>query len=211
MKWTETGFLAFDVETSGLSPDRHRVLEAGLVWIRPDGLVEAGISEFYHWGDGEVDDRALAVNGLRREFLEDLPTFDAAYPELCRFTREAMDAGAVPIAYNAPFDVRFFRAAAIRLSGSALDCPFDLNRCIDPLPLARSVWHTGNRLNEELAPRLGIPVVGAHRAGDDARLVVEVFKKLAVLLDLPEDIEPLLQRQWAAARAWSSRTGRRYA
>ena len=207
MKWADAGFLGFDVETSGLDSARHRVIEIGLVWVRGDGEVEAYFSELCHWGDGAVDPGALAVNRILPQDLEGRPTFDERLPEVLGFACQAIEAGAIPLAYNAPFDTGFIRGA-VRRTRSDYN-PFDVNQCIDPLPFARSSGLQKNKLTD-LCGRLGVPMSVAHRAGDDALAAVQVFRRLATDLCLPEHLEPLLLAQWAAVRVWEKHTGYRY-
>jgi len=210
-RWRAAGFLAFDLETWGLDPEKHRIAEFGGVWVRGDGEVEAYLSEVYYWGDGALDDRTVAVHGITRAKVEGRPSFIEDLPTIMGFAQEAIDAGAIPLAFNAPFDVGFI-AHAVKRARCDYN-PFDLNRCIDPLIWSRWRWVHDNKLTDATA-RLGVLVSQAHRAGDDALAAARVFLRLADHPDfaeeIPETIEALLERQWFHVRTWEKRTGRRY-
>lgn len=92
-----------DVETGGLDPERHALLSIGAVCgentfeirIRPVGLVE---------------DQALAVNGIKREDLEDGVSEYEALDQFISFVR-SVSGGSKPMlgGYNTQFDARFLR------------------------------------------------------------------------------------------------------
>jgi len=159
-------FIALDLETTGLDPQIHEIIEIGLV----------------RFSEGEPRERlvwlvrparppspeGLAVSGISPEEL-------AAAPELAEVLPEVLDrlAGAMVVAHNAPFDRAFLAAAAQRLG---LRLP--PARWVDTLALARALWprRTGYSL-QALRERLGLPAQG-HRALPDAEAAGRVFLAL---------------------------------
>ena len=86
----------------------------------------------------------------------------------------------VLIAHNAPFDLGFMHAGLERCALGPLK-----NKCIDTLPLARWAYpklvlepQKGQYKLQSLASRFCINVMAAHRASDDARVCMEVFKRI---------------------------------
>jgi DNA polymerase-3 subunit epsilon len=145
------------------------------------------------------------VNGITDEMLADKPALEAVFPDFLRLVD-----GTIIIAHNAPFDTGFVneglkvfheaaqRAGARQGQGSLLPGldegaesavpvwapPFAVlpNRIADTLVMARRIFpgQGGHKL-QELAAALGLNVLSAHRAEDDARICMEIFFRLAEL------------------------------
>ena len=117
----EPRFAVVDVETSGLSTSRHRILQIGLVTVDPHGAVLDEWSSLValRWPWSRVGPRK--VHGITRRSLRGAPKAEVALAEL----RERLD-GAVFTAHNAEFDARF-----IERGGGAGERPADAR----PAPL----------------------------------------------------------------------------
>lgn len=166
----DSEFVAFDVETTGLSARTDRLTEIGAVIFR----------------GGEIGERfATYVNPrmpIPREITEltgisDRDVFDA--PE----EKEAMAAflafaGDRPIvAHNAPFDTGFM-AAACQRSGLAFN-PVVL----DTLVLSQCLLPELKRHKLDIVSKhLGLPQFNHHRAFEDAMVVARIMEKFIPLL-----------------------------
>jgi 2-polyprenyl-3-methyl-5-hydroxy-6-metoxy-1,4-benzoquinol methylase len=95
-------FAVVDLETSGLSSRRHRILQIGLVTVEPDGAVVDQWSTLVRltWPWSRVGPRRL--HGITRRDLRDAPSTRHALDELAR----RLDGG-VFTAHNADFDADF--------------------------------------------------------------------------------------------------------
>ena len=153
-------FAVVDVETSGLRPKRHHVLQIGVVIVDGDGTVVdrwstlVRLRRFWH----RVGPRH--VHGITRRALRHATPPAQALAELAR----RID-GAVFTAHNAVFDAMFLRRAAER-SGVALRidrrlCTLDLSRRLDP---DRALAHG----LADLCGRYDVPLDGHHDALADA-------------------------------------------
>jgi DNA polymerase-3 subunit epsilon len=163
--------VVLDTETTGLELELdHRIIEIGgveLVNRRPTGRT----FHRYICPEREVEEGALRVHGLKREFLDSQPRFADIADELLTFL-----AGAELIIHNAPFDVAFLDMEFKRLPGNAR-CVGDVCSWFDTLAMARSM-HPGQRNSlDALCRRYAID--NSHRelhgALLDARLLVDVY------------------------------------
>lgn len=146
-----------DVETTGLDPERHEMVDLGAVYIRPDGEV---IGRFFvrilprH--PERLDPGAAAVNGYSAARWRDAGAVDEA--EAVRRWRafHAQASGGAPVtfcAFNAWFD-QAFTDALLRRQGSSWRALFHYQI----LDLPSMAWAQGARDlgNDALARRYGI-------------------------------------------------------
>lgn len=163
-------FAVVDVETSGLRPKKHHVLQIGLVVVESDGTVVdrwstlVRLRRFWH----RVGPRH--VHGITRRALRGATPANQALAELAR----RID-GAVFTAHNAVFDAVFIQRAAER-SGVPLTieqrlCTLDLSRRLDP---DRSLPHG----LADLCARYEVPLTGHHDALADASATAAVLPLL---------------------------------
>ena len=93
-------FVAFDIETTGLTPVVDRIVEIGAVKFRSGKVMDT----FQELIDPEmsISPDATAVNGITDEMVAGCPLIDQALPQFVDFLADF-----VSIAHNAPFDVGF--------------------------------------------------------------------------------------------------------
>lgn len=95
-----SGYTVIDVETTGLSPERHdRVVEVGVVYVSEYGDIQDSWSTLVNPGR---DVGPTRIHGIRASDIVGAPTFDQLAPYLLRAV-----AGRTLVAHNAPFDLRF--------------------------------------------------------------------------------------------------------
>lgn len=160
---TRRGFAVVDVETTGLDPSKHRVIEVAVTQVSPDGEVEQAWSSLvFTWGStGPVH-----IHGLTRAMLFDAPTFAEVMPTL----RQLLD-GRILVAHNAAFDWLFLATEAAR-ARSAL--PVEERLCTVNLARALAIPATNLKLST-LADHWGIDPGRSHRAADDVATLVQVL------------------------------------
>ncbi len=159
--------IVLDTETTGLEPEQgHRIIEIGAIELidrKPTG-------ERFHTyinPERDIDDGALEVHGIRREFLDDKPTFADICDAFVEFVR-----GAELIIHNAPFDRSFLDDEFSRLPGIDFRLE-ELCRIEDSLDLARR-RHPGQRNNlDALCRRYGVD--NKHRTLHGALLDAEIL------------------------------------
>ena len=207
--WRDARLAVVDVETTGLNDD-DRIVELAVV-IGERGVVV----DTKHWllNPGRpIPPEATAVHRIRDVDVARAPTF----AEIAVEVGEALE-GAIPAAFNAPFDRKFvereWRAASLPRA------PFFLapeTQWLDPLVWARQLqkYEKGKKLGD-VARRLGIDAGEAHRATADAEAALRVIHAFARNRNLPEAYGALVARQveLAAAQeadfaAWKARNPR---
>lgn len=164
-------FAVVDVETSGLDPRRHRLLQVGVVVVDGDGAVIDRWSSLVrprHLWWYRVGPTHL--HGITRRAVVRAPRATEVLARLA----DSID-GAVFVAHNAAFDVAFLRAAAARAGvslpiPSAL-CTLRLSRGLDP---ERRLSH---RLGD-ICQRYDIHLMRPHDALADADATAAVLGHL---------------------------------
>jgi DNA polymerase-3 subunit epsilon len=153
-----------DVETTGLRPELgDRICEICL--IRQEGRRRPREWSTLIDPKRAVSSGAFAVNGITEEMLAGAPEFSTLIDEI-----DAMLAGAIYVAHNAPFDLGFLRAEYA--CGGRV---FPERPTIDTVALARRhLRFPSNRLGA-LAREFRIPDPDAHRALGDCRTTRKVL------------------------------------
>ncbi|MEV6360984.1 DEDDh family exonuclease [Nocardia asteroides] len=159
-------FTVVDVETSGLQPQRHRVLSVAALTLDSTGQVS---HEFHTLVDPGCDPGPVHIHGLTAEILRGAPRFAQVREQL-----SALLTGRVLVAHNAVFDFGFlageFRRAGAELPVRTRLCTLALARRIG-LPMPDYTLGT-------LAAYYGVPQQKAHDALDDTRVLAHVLRAL---------------------------------
>ncbi len=181
-------YVALDLETTGLDPERDRVIEAGAVAFGRDEV----LATFERFADPgrTVPDAVLRLTGIDPADLRGAGTPREALSELVRFC-----SGRQLVGHGADLDMAFLRAAGLWDEGTELLDTLHLARILLPQAASHSL--------PALAAELGLDQPRAHRALDDADATRQLLLRLrgeAALL--PEALkEPMLAL--VAAYAWA--------
>lgn len=178
----------FDLETSGLDPERHEIIQIAAIAVQRGDFRELERYETYVAFDlDKADAAALEVNGYKPELWAGAPSQAQACTEFGAFLRGHADLQMTSKAgkpyrvcqvagYNVGFDCGFL-GATFRRQGEF--CPADLYRGLDVMQLA--LWQIQNgsvpdyRLGTVAAWVLGTAPQGLH----DARADIEYTLRLA--------------------------------
>ena len=105
--------VVLDTETTGLEPEQgHRIIEIGAVELIDRRLTGRHFHRYIN-PQRDIDDGAIAVHGITREFLADKPEFAGIVDEFLQFID-----GAELVIHNAPFDVAFIDHELARVSSA---------------------------------------------------------------------------------------------
>lgn len=163
-------FAVVDVETSGLSMRRHRILQIGVVTVASDGTVVDQWCSLVklRWRFATLG--PTRIHGLRRRQLRHAPTIGDAMSTVSRLV-----AGRILVGHNLAFDAEFLERAARRsrapLEVSGKLCTLWLSRWLDP---ERTDTH---RLSD-LCARYGVALDRPHDALVDAIATAKVLPHL---------------------------------
>ncbi len=163
-------FIVFDFETTGFSPINYRITEIGAVFIRAGEIVDTFSSLVNP--QMPIPARVVEVTGITDEMVKDAPCESEIMPKFFDFIGDRL-----LVAHNAPFDMSFARAAALRL-GVTLSNPY-----CDTVPMARAlVPDIKNHKLDTVAEALDLGDFNHHRAVDDATVLAHIFTKLLARL-----------------------------
>jgi DNA polymerase-3 subunit alpha (Gram-positive type) len=163
-------FIAFDLETTGLSPDFNRIVEVGAIRLLADGTELDRMEQL-------VDPRCAIptdvtkIHGITDKMVRGEPPIEDVLPEFLEFLGFPET---ILLAHNASFDVGFLTAAFSRCKAILPEHPV-----VDTLALSRwTLPRLRNHRLETVARHLHITDSTEHRALGDAFVVQSVFLKL---------------------------------
>lgn len=189
-------YVAFDLETTGLSPETDEILEVAMVRFqggepveRWSSLVNPGIP---------IPLKTLRLTHISASDLAASPPMEALLDKIQHFRRDLPLVG-----HNSGFDAAFLSRRIPGFPGVPLYDTLELSRIVLP-------GFSTYKLTD-LALALGVPVSEAHRAYDDAEVSGVIFRLLQeAIWDLSpaarEAIRHLLGPEWVAGhlfvRSW---------
>jgi DNA polymerase III epsilon subunit-like protein len=193
MRWKDLPIVAFDTETTGLDPfSGDRVVEVAMVVLRvtPDGRLADRKDHTWLVDPGIPIPRTITqITGIRDDDVAGKPPFAVIAEEVA----DLLSSG-VAVAHNLPFDHAFL-TAEFALAGVPWREPV---ASIDTLDLSMRVFKDArsHKLGD-LARRLDISLVEAHRAANDAAACGLAFIEMARRNEVGDDLQVLLD--WAEA------------
>ncbi len=170
-------FVAFDVETTGLSAIACKLVELSGVKFKLGAPSSASNLELDTFSalinPGEpIPPEVSALHGITDAMVKDAPGVDSVLPQFYQWCGSAADT--VLIAHNASFDVEFLKVNSQRL---CLELPG--HAVIDTLALAQClVQDSLNHKLKTLSEHFGFAGSLYHRALDDSMYVQKLFAKL---------------------------------
>ena len=175
--------VAFDTETTGLSAERGRVIEIGAVKFRGDRIVAT--NSWLINPKIRIPKESTRVHGITDAMVSNSPPFSRVFPEFVEFC-----GGAVLLAHNAGFDVRFIDE---ELRRNHMGAPTNL--VIDTLPLFRAWFPDAERWGvQQLAAHLHLAEGIAHRATSDAETLYGIYRKGVARLPADAMLEDLIRQ-----------------
>jgi len=164
-------YVAFDLETTGLSSRDDRIIEIGAV-IMKNGKE---IDRFQTFVDPErsLDRKIIELTGITDEMLAGAPKIDDVFKEFLAFVGDR-----VLVAHNADFDTGFIRAECLRQG-----LPYTLTSA-DTLILAQNLMpQLGKFKLDIVANALSLPEFNHHRAADDAVICGMIMSRFFRMLE----------------------------
>ncbi len=172
-------FVVFDIETTGFSPTKNKIIEIGAVKVT-DGQIVDRMDEFVN-PEVPIPFEIERLTGINDAMVMDAPNIEVILPKFLEFSK-----GAVLVAHNASFDVSF-----ISHNASVLGDTFDPT-VMDTVTLARALLPNLNRYKlDTVAKALGVSLENHHRAVDDAEATAGIFLKFVEMLKTRHDMKTL--------------------
>ena len=172
-------FVAFDLETTGLSSRTDRIIEIGAVILKEGKEVD----RFQTFVDPErpLDRKIVELTGITDEMLKGAPKIEEVLPKFLEFVGDR-----VVVAHNSDFDTGFIRGECNRLG-------YEYNlTAADTLILSQNLLSHLNKFKLNIVSNaLSLPDFTHHRAGDDAMTCGLIMHRLCQKLEEEHDIHNL--------------------
>lgn len=155
-------YVALDLETTGLDPERDRIIEIGVVRFQSDGEIQTW-STLINPGC-PIPPRIEQLTGISSTAVSHAPTLPMVLPSLRRFVGDA-----TLIGHNLAFDLSFLRQADFLTRNPTVDT-FTLAAIVLPRQKSYAL--------SSLAETLNVRLSTAHRALADAHAAADLFRAL---------------------------------
>ncbi len=166
----EGTYVVFDLETTGFSPIKDKIIEIGAVKVE-NGVIRDHYSTFVNPGV-PIPFQITQLTSITDQMVMGSPDIETVLPEFLEFVGDA-----VLVAHNASFDVGF-----IEQNCRYQDIEPDFTS-VDTVALARFLLPTLSKFKlNVVAKALNISQEHHHRAVDDARVTAEIFVKFIQML-----------------------------
>ncbi len=166
-------YVAFDLETTGLSARYDRIIEFGAVKISGGRVIERVdilVNPKVH-----IPEKITKITNITDAMVENEPTIEELLPRILEFIGDS-----ILVTHNAQFDISFLNEALTNNGYKPLP-----NGAVDTLALSRYLYPDAKRHNlGSLCRHLEVEYdeESAHRADYDAFVLAEVWQALLVLL-----------------------------
>ncbi len=167
----DADYVAFDLETTGLSSRTDRIIEIGAVRMRGGKEVD----RFQTFVDPEcgLDRKIVELTGITDDMLRGAPKIKDVLPAFLDFVGNS-----VLVAHNADFDTGFIRAECER---QGVEYTFT---SADTLILAQNLMPQLNKFKlDVVANALSLPEFNHHRAADDAVICGMIMSRFVAMLE----------------------------
>lgn len=169
-------YVCIDLETTGLNPKTEKIIEIGAVRVEEHVIVEEW--ETFVNPERQLEERIIELTGIHDKQLMSAPTIEQVLPRLL-----GMIGDHVLLGHSVTFDYSFIKRAAVGQKMS-----FE-KEGIDTLKIARKYLpDLESRSLGALCEHYGISH-SAHRALQDARATVALYRKLAEMFYEQEESE----------------------
>ena len=161
-----TEYIVFDIETTGLSQKKNKIIEIGAVKVK-DGEEIDRFSEFIN-PEEPIPYSIEQLTSITDEMVMHAPTVDVILPKFLEFCGDD-----IVVAHNAAFDTGF-----IKKNARDLGMKFD-NTIMDTMTLSHVLLpELGKFTLDRVCKALNVKNEHHHRAVDDANATAKIFVKL---------------------------------
>jgi DNA polymerase III subunit epsilon len=168
-EWFKLGpFTIFDIETTGLSPVYHRIVELAAVRIDKDGG-QTRFSSLVNPGC-KIPMRLVSIHGITDEMVKDAEKFKDVGYKFLDFCKDS-----TLVAHNARFDLSFLQESFARTGLKVWN-----GKTLDTIPLIKQAYPGLNSYSlQNLLVTFGLDsTIGpAHRAFADVEWTLDIFKR----------------------------------
>ncbi len=161
-------FVCLDCETTGLEPEKDRIIEVAVAVFTYDKILES--YETLIDPEVSIPQESIAIHHITDEMVQGKPKIQEVLPTIF-----SMIGKHVLIGHGIPFDIAFLVNHAKRYN---IPCSLQNHPFLDTLRLARLYGESPVNSLEKLRQHFNIAAEGAHRAMNDVQVNIAVFKYL---------------------------------
>jgi len=161
-------FICVDCETTGLDAENDSIIEVAAVIFQGDTILDS--YETLIDPEIPISPESTEIHHITDDMVIGKPKIQAVLPDLLKFIGNKIIVG-----HGIPFDIAFLNNQAKKFS---IPCNLGTQSFLDTLRLARLYGDSPTNSLEKLREHFNIPAEGAHRAMNDVRVNIEVFKFL---------------------------------
>ncbi|MGF6989550.1 DNA polymerase-3 subunit alpha (Gram-positive type) [Lachnospiraceae bacterium PM6-15] len=166
----DDSFVVFDLETTGFSRIKDKIIEIGAVKVEGGEIVDT-FSTFVN-PERPIPYDIIKLTSIDDNMVKDAPKIEEVFPQFLEFVGDS-----VMVAHNAPFDMGFIEQ---NMRYQEIEGEFT---SIDTVALARILLPDLSRFKlNNVAKALKIKLDNHHRAVDDAGATAEIFVKFIEML-----------------------------
>ena len=166
-------FIVFDLETTGLYPDRHEIIEIAAIKVKRDSEEHEYFQTLVKI-DGKIRKKISSLTGINQDMVSrDGVALQTALSEFLAFVGNLQ-----MVAYNADFDRKFLESSLVRIGAQPPN-----NRYVCALKMARLAWPGRSSYKlMDISGDGGLAVDDSHRALGDCRRALIVYATAARIL-----------------------------
>ncbi len=173
-------FVVFDIETTGFSPIKNKIIEIGAVKVS-DGKICDRFSCFVN-PHSPIPFEIERLTGINDDMVADAEDIEIVLPKFLEFCK-----GCVLVAHNASFDMSFIKENMKRQ-----EIVQELTS-VDTVAISRALLtDMAKHTLDSISKKLNISLENHHRAVDDAEATAQIFEKFILMLE-EKDIHTLSQ------------------
>lgn len=164
-------YTVLDFETTGLKPEKSKIIQVGAVRYRNDEKISEFLS--YIFVD-EIPERITALTGIRIDHCECAPGLSDIMPQLLKFIGSD-----IIVAHNAPFDLAF-----LTYYMKELKLPSQIFAYVDTLKLARKKMVGVQSYKLSALKKFLCLDYASHSADQDCYVCHEVYRYCRGIVEL---------------------------
>lgn len=162
-------FVCVDCETTGLDPETDRIIEVAVIKFTFSKVIE----EFETLVDPgcEIPESSIEIHHISQDMVQGKPKIQDVLPQVLKIIGRN-----IIIGHGVQYDIDILAAEAKRHN---IPCTITNNQVVDTLRLARLYGDSPSNALERLGIHFNVDSDGHHRAMNDVRVNIEVFKHLS--------------------------------
>ncbi len=174
-----------DVETTGLSDERHGIISMAAIADWEGQEVAAKVFHMNPVGR-DIEDDALAINGFSREQIASFPSWNEVKADFLSWLSLTFTGAYIPVTcagYNhVSFDTRFMREWFSQAGGTRVEEVLRISDAFDVMKIVKAdprFSKLGNRRLLTVADSMGVDLADkAHQAEADIRATRDIYYKI---------------------------------